>query len=437
MAVSLKVSSLKPEVLQQIYTDLTLIAKGLKTKGYKPRVSQLAVFDDTPEEVTIPLVYARNKFQLKGLRDARAAEFKTLKPEFRTGQTDVFRDAISYLKRSGSVFLQLHCGYGKTWLALHIAAHMGSRVMFLVHRRFLAMQFLTEAENVMPGQLRFIDDCDVDENTPGSAFICTDIRARKLPEAFRKTIDFIVVDEAKYWCTPERVKSMLCFRPIYSMGLCAERERKDGFDQVLSLFFGTNIFRKSVKPFKIWKLKTQFEPTIEQQTSRRGINWMIASQSLAFMDERNIIIRDLCRLRSCDKIMILVQFVDHVMILKKMLEDVNESVSTFCGSKDSYKACRILVATYSKAEMGFDDQNICENFDGKRLNLLILGADYKKDIEQSVGRIMRTEAPEVFDIVDKFATLQKHSDIRDKWYRTRCGRVMPAEYIFSVGKKDE
>jgi superfamily II DNA or RNA helicase len=296
---------------------------------------------------------------------------------------------------------------------------------------------LTEAENVIPGQLKFIDDCDVDENTKGSAFICTDIRARKLPSSFRKTIDFIIVDEAKYWCTPERVKSLLCFNPIYSAGLCAERERKDGFDQVLSLFFGTNIFRKSVKPFKIWKLKTQFEPTIEQQNSRRGINWIIASQSLAFMDERNIMIRDLCRLRSGDKIMILVQFVDHVMILKKMLEDVKESVSTFCGSKDSYKACRILIATYSKAEMGFDDQNICENFDGRRLNLLILGADYKKDIEQSVGRIMRTEAPEVFDIVDKFATLQKHSDIRDKWYRTRCGRIMPAEYIFPVVKKGE
>lgn len=437
MAVSLKVSSLKSEVLQQIYSDLTLTAKGLKTKGYKPRVSQLVVFDDTPEEVTIPLIYARNKFQLKGMRSHRAAEFKTPNPEFRAGQAEVFRDAIAHLKRSGSVFLQLHCGYGKTWLALHIAAQMGMRVMFLVHRRFLAMQFLTEAENVMPGQLRFVDDCDVDENTPGSAFICTDIRARKLSESFRKTIDFIVVDEAKYWCTPERIKSMLCFRPICTMGLCAERERRDGFDQALSLFFGSNIFRKSIKPFKVWKLKTQFEPTIEQQQSRRGVNWIVASQSLAFMDERNVMIRDLCRLRSDDKIMILVQFVDHVMMLKRMFEEVKESVSTFCGSQDSYKACRILIATYSKAEMGFDDQNICENFDGKRLNLLVLGSDYKKDIEQSVGRIMRTEAPEVFDIVDKFSTLQRHSDIRDKWYRTRCGRVMPAEYIFPVVKKVE
>jgi len=50
MAVSLKVSSLKPEILQQIYSDLTLTAKGLKSKGHKPRVAQLAIFDDTPEE---------------------------------------------------------------------------------------------------------------------------------------------------------------------------------------------------------------------------------------------------------------------------------------------------------------------------------------------------------------------------------------------------
>jgi len=46
----------------------------------------------------------------------------------------------------------------------------------------------------------------------------------------------------------------------------ALKGKKDGFDQVLSLFFGTNIFRKSVKPFKIWKLKTQFEPQLNNRT---------------------------------------------------------------------------------------------------------------------------------------------------------------------------
>ena len=85
--------------------------------------------------------------------------------------------------------------------------------------------------------------------------------------------------------------------------------------------------------------------------------------------------------------------------------------------------------------MGFDDANLCENFDGKRLNLMILGAFYKKEIEQSVGRIFRSEAPEVFDIVDDLSTLKTHSVVRDKFYRSRNGKVMPTEYIFDFSKK--
>jgi len=206
-----------------------------------------------------------------------------------------------------------------------------------------------------------------------------------LPEEFCKTIDFIAVDEAKYWCTPSRVKTLLRFRPTYIMGMCAERKRKDGFDAILNMFFGANIFRKSNKPFIVWKYITEFEPTIERLRFGHGINWTVAMRSLAENHERNIMIRDICRLRQKDKIMILVQYVAHVEELERLLKEVDVDVDTFYGKKNNYKNCRVLVASYSKAEMGFDDKNLCEGFDGERLNLLILGSFYKKEIEQSGG----------------------------------------------------
>jgi hypothetical protein len=224
----------------------------------------------------------------------------------------------------------------------------------------------------------------------------------------------------------------LRFRPKYTLGLCAERERKDGFDVLLDMFFGPVIFRKSVKPFIVWKYLTQFEPKIESQKYGRGPNWNVAMQSLSGMYERNVMIRDICRLRKKDRILILVTFIEHLQTLEKMLKDVGEDVGTFYGNKEKYSSCRILLGTFGKIELGFEETNLCDFFKGERLNLLILGSFYKKEIEQSAGRVMRSDAPEIIDIVDKFPSLKKHSDTRDKWYRSRCGRIMPIEHIFSL-----
>lgn len=432
MAVAIGRAQLPAELLASVYNELTVTAKNAK-KNPKPKVTQLCAFQDTlDDDLVIPIQYARKKFKLQGLTPPKTVEYNVCSPKYREGQKEVFDQALYIMNSHGSLFLQLHCGWGKTWMALNIIGAMKSKTLILVHRKFLARQFVKEASNVIPDQIQILDDSMVSASTPGKCFVCTEKRALKLPEDFIRSIDMIVVDEAKYWCTPERLKAMLRFRPKYTLGLCAERERKDGFDVLLDMFFGPVIFRKSVKPFIVWKYLTQFEPTIESQKYGRGPNWNVAMQSLAGMYARNVMIRDLCRLRKKDKILVLVSFIEHLQTLEKMLKDVGEDVGTFYGSKSGYKNCRILLGTFSKIEIGFDESNICDYFNGEKLNLLILGAFYKKEIEQTAGRVMRSEAPEIIDIVDKFPSLKKHSDTRDKWYRSRCGRIMPFEHIFDL-----
>ena len=432
MAVRLPIGCMNEKLRKRLQEDLILTAKGLNSKSYKPACAQLDLIQEDAMGVTIPLVYARQLITLTGMRNPKRVkiELKTKTRSFRKGQKDVFDEAVASLKKTFTVFLQLHCGWGKTWIGLNLIAEMGMRTMILVHRSFLAHQFLNEAEGIIPGQVTWIQDNNVNAFTPGSVFICTDRRAVKLPEDFRKTIDMIVVDEAKYWCTPTRVEAMMAFTPTHTIGLCAERKRKDGFETVLERFFGHNIFRKSNKPFRVWKYMTEFVPEQQPVKFGHGINWTVAMSSLARMNLRNMMIRDICRLRPKNKIMILVQYKHHVETLEKMLKEVGEQVDTLYGKKNGYKNCRILIATFSKAEMGFDDKNLCDGFDGQRLDLLILGSFYKKEIEQSAGRVMRTDAPEIIDIVDDYSTLKKHSKTRDKWYRSRAGTIMPAESIY-------
>jgi len=438
MTVRIARSQFPSNVLTNIYNELTITAKGIK-KNPKPKVTQLLAFDDKlcnledgSDDIAVPIQYARKKFKLQGLNPPKTVEYDTIPVNYREGQKEVFDQAIYIMNTHGSVFLQLHCGWGKTFLAINLVGAMKVRTLVLVHRKFLGKQFVKESENVIPGQIQIIEDSIVGGNTPGKCFVCTDRRALKLPEDFIRSIDMIVVDEAKYWCTPERLKALLRFRPKYTVGLCAERERKDGFDVLLDMFFGPVIFRKSVKPFIVWKYMTQFEPKVEAQKYARGPNWNVAMQSLAEMEARNIMIRDLCRLRAKDRILVLVTYVDHLQKLEKMLKDVGVDVGTFYGSKDNYKNCRVLLGTFSKVSIGFDEANLCEYFNGEKLNLLILGTFYNKEIEQSAGRIMRSDAPEIIDIVDKFPSLKKHSDTRDKFYRSRNGKIAPLEYVYPL-----
>lgn len=433
MAVELARSSIPNE--KELFNELKLIAKTYGGKnGYKPQTPELFCYEFTKDTVIIPLVYAMQKYGIK-LKDRPEVSIKEVPTKFRGEQEVVFKEAMEKLRKECSVFLNLRCSFGKTFCSIRIIAQLKQRTLILVHRRFLADQFLTEGERIIPGQMKFIEDSEVDENTPGSVFVCTDIRANKLPESFRKTISFIVVDEAKYMITKNRVEALLKFRPKYTLGLCAERERRDGYGKALEFFFGYNIFRASSVPFKVWKFMTDFKPEIVKQNFSGKVDWNIAMQSLCDHNERNEMIVAMCQLRKKDKIMILLRYKKHVELLRDMLIAKGESVDTFYGSKDSYKNCRILIATYSKAEMGFDDANLCENFDGQRLNLLILGAFYKKEIMQSLGRVFRSENPECFDIVDDYSTLKKHSNVRDRFYKSICGEIQKPEFIYSMEKK--
>lgn len=439
MAVELPSKQLPDELLKKFDRDLHL--KGTKSgPNGKPRISEIYTYITSDRSYVIPLHYGRLNIQLDGLRIPKQVRFEYQTPKFRNDkycqQEPVYLEAMDSLRKTNSCFLQLHCGWGKTWMAITIAAHMGLRTIVLVHRRFLASQFMTESETVIPGQMRFIDDCNVDENTSGNIFVCTDRRALALPSNFTSTIDFMIVDEAKYWCTPERVKAMLVFRPTHTMGLCAERERRDGYHSILSIFFGHNIFRKSCKPFVVWKYFTSFVPEIKRPAyGKAKIDWNVAQRSISRMRERNEMICNICRVRKKNKIMILVYFQEHVEELERMLKGYGENVASFYDKDDTYPNCRILVASYSKAEMGFDDKNLCENFDGQRLDLLILGSFYKKEIEQSAGRVQRSDAPEVIDIVDNYPSYHKHSKTRDKWFKSRNGRIMPTEFFFDMTKR--
>lgn len=434
MALRVKTSLLSDDNKSKIHNELRV--KGKKKGQHKARVAEIDAFaiDRDRGEYIIPLQFAKTIFNIR--LNLEPVPFKVEPYTFRNEkfcqQRPVFDEAMSSLRNGGSVFLQLHCGWGKTFMAIVLAANLGLRTIVLVHRRFLAKQFLEEGSRVIPKQMHFIDDNEDDFDQSLPFYICTEDRAIKLPETFRKTFRLMIVDEAKYWCTPKRVAAMLNFNPTHTMGLCAERERQDGYHLILDHFFGKNIFRKSCKPFVVWKYFTTWKPEIKRPEgfSKAKIDWSHAMKSLAENRDRNIFLRDLCRVFAKNKIIVFLWLTEHVDTLHQMLIDVGEKAAKFYKSMDTFSNCRILITTYSKAEMGFDDKNLCDDFDGTRFNMVLLGVFFKKEIEQTAGRVFRADAPTVLDVVDDYPSLHKHSKVRDKWFQSRCGEIKPIEYIW-------
>ena len=99
------------------------------------------------------------------------------------------------------------------------------------------------------------------------------------------------------------------------------------------------------------------------------------------------------------------------------MRESGESVTSFTGSKQKYNCdSRILIATISKAGVGFDHP---------KMDTLILASDVEEYFIQYLGRVFRREDvhPIIFDLVDNFNSLKRHYYTRKKVYESSGGEI--------------
>ena len=96
----------------------------------------------------------------------------------------------------------------------------------------------------------------------------------------------------------------------------------------------------------------------------------------------------------------------------------------FAGSAKTYNTnARILVATYSKAGVGFDNP---------KLDMLIVAGDVEEMFEQYLGRVFRRmdTVPIIIDMVDHFHVFEKHFQTRMLTYLQSGGLIKPFQSHF-------
>lgn len=338
--------------------------------------------------------------------------------KLRDMQKEVKKEVIKYFNKDGCCWLSLYTGAGKTFTSINIACNIKLKTLIICHRVNLINQWKTSIEkgcnDVIVQILSGVNKIDED----AQFYIINAINVKKRGHEAYKNIGFLIVDEVHVMATGKMVEAFQYITPRYCLALSATPYRTDGLDVVLHTYFGENkIVRTLNRDHTVFKVTTKFKPEVKLNFDG-STDWGSVIQSQAKNIERNNLIINIVRFFNNRNILILSKRIEQIDYIVKELRKFAEDVTCFKGNKQDYNPnARIMVATISKAGVGFDHP---------KMDTLILASDVEGYFIQYLGRVFRREDvhPIIFDIVDDFNSFKRHYYTRKKIYEDHGGNIL-------------
>ena len=363
----------------------------------------------------------------EGAKDWWPAEFVgTLRPEQKTALNEVV--SMFHAGRMGGI-IQAKPGWGKTVVALAIAAELGVPTLVVVHKEFLMDQWMERIEKYLPaakiGRVQQ-DGCDFEGKTVVMGMVHSLGGDQPYPEALWEWPGLVIVDEchrigARTWApVPPR------FRAKYRLGFTATPRRKDGADDVFWQHIGPIIFagkEERLKPVvkRVWSrfklVKTdRFNPNLAPRA--------LILRFLCASVHRNDLIVDqlISALVAGRKILVLSERLNHLQRMEAQLRKLwptvvgEVSIGQYVGGRT-----KVQLERSAKAKVIFaTSQYASEGLDIPALDTLFLTTPMS-DVEQAVGRIQRPyhgkKDPIVVDFRDDAIPMfEAMGRKRDKFY---------------------
>ena len=339
-----------------------------------------------------------------------------------TRQCEAFAAGAQAFDEKGGGVLSLPCGFGKTTVALALSAHLKARTMIVVHKEFLANQWVEKIKEFCPGATigRVQGDVfDIEKD-----FVIAVIQTMCMREFDKRVFDsvgLLVVDEAHHIGAPAFSQFMFKICPRYTLGLTATPERKDGLTRLLYWFLGPEFFkveRVNQRTTQVHTLKYTDDAFKESPPVTRfgQLNMAAMINQLTEIESRNDLIVETAREAFEDgrRVLVLSDRREHCFYLQNRLG--SNSALYIGGMKEAdleaSSKSPIVIATFQLAHEGLDIP---------ALDTVIL-ATPKSDVKQSIGRIMRETAgklnsPLIYDVADQWSVLFAMYRKRLKVYR--------------------
>jgi superfamily II DNA or RNA helicase len=447
----IRITSITKDQLNNIIDELTVVPYTLDaTPEYKEKAKfSLYSYSKDRLYIAVPRYYGENKFGPAKKQDFDPEDIDIeFTKSLRDNQKDIIENCIKYIKKNGGGLLSVPCGFGKTVCAIYIAYRLGLKTLIVVHKSNLLQQWIERIKeylNIADDRIGIIQQkkCDVDGKDFVVGMIHT-IAKRKFDPSIFKGFGFVIYDEAHHVACKFFSKALMKTGAQYTLALTATPYRGDKMIKIMYWYTGGTIYREAVKMNKNviakiinYKSKDKKLFSLKKkwfQGSTRPDTVKMTSNICAINSRNKTIVKIINHIRRTEperKILILSSRTGHLKVLKKMVDaSIQKDIDNGLIEEDETYSCLyigettpiarqraenrgdIIFASYGMAEEGLDI---------KHLNTVIL-ASPKKDIVQSIGRVMRKILesgdirPMIIDYADDLAGIGGWLKVRNATY---------------------
>ena len=333
--------------------------------------------------------------------------------------------------------IELKTGGGKTVIGLKILSIINKKTIIFVHKTFLKDQWIERINEFLPdAKIGTIQGQIIDiENKDIVIAMIQSISMKEYPDSIFKDFGFSLYDEVHHLSSEVFSNCLKKCNTIYSLGLSATMERKDGLTHVFKMYLGNicdikfdlkkdndNVLVKVIN----YNVKDDEDFITTELDYKGNPKYSTMISKLSKYDYRNdfivYVIHNEFNLNKNQQMMILCHNRNMLAYIFNKLNYAGKlSVGYYVGGmkKEDLKISegkQVILATYQMA---------AEALDIKSLTSLIL-ATPKTDIVQAVGRILREKhaEPLVIDIVDIHNCFQNQFIKRKAFYNKQNYKII-------------
>ncbi len=426
------------------YLKGELVAKPFTNGMIKTTQDTFPIYRESEKKIYMPRYFGERIYGLLPIQILEGEDISLIFDgdlrDYQQKVVDAYKINIIKQNDFGGGLIEIGCGRGKTVCALKLIAEMKKKTLVIVHKEFLMNQWIERIQQFLPlcrigkiqGQIIDIENKDV------VIGMLQSLSMKDYQPTLFNSFGFTIIDEVHH--ISSEVFSNVLFKLItkYMLGLSATMNRKDGTTKIFKMFLGEVIYKENnvqehdvlVKSIEYISKDDEFNKVEYDYKGNCKFSTMI-SKLCAFIPRSNFILKvlkDLIEYNKEQQVMILAH---NKNVLNYLHDQIKEqeigTVGYYIGGMKEValketETKQIIIATYSMA---------AEALDIKTLTTLIM-ATPKTDIEQAVGRILRTKhmRPIVVDIVDN------HDIFQNQWRKRKTFYVKNNYKIIKTNSND-
>ena len=483
---------LSPEKEREILKELN-VSPVTPGRRFAP-VNTFRIYAESLTKYYLPRVWATEKFG--PAKESSISEGDSLRSDLVfTGNPYEYQTEIvnTFLQSGSNGLICVPCGRGKTFMAILIAIKLQRKFMIVVDKEFLLDQWMGELQSLIPGirigiiqedkkqigvverKVPTLDELKaqlkkaglpvsgtkqvllerlrtvVPEDPPVTydcciAMIQTLVTREFSPDEFN-SFGFTIFDECHHLGAAHFSRALLKVQTKCMLGLSATPTRDDGLTRVFEWFIGKPVYWEKIREADpdviVQRVEFSSEDpeyeTVPVDSRGEPVLARLLTNIVAY-EKRNCVIDGIMKKlleEPLRKILVLSERIEHLRRIHSKLPE-NTTVGYYIGGMDSETrqagalSASVLLGTYAMAS---EAMNI------KALNTLIMVSPRKK-IEQSTGRILRTQKsvreipPLIIDIVDSHGVYQGQWFKRRAYYKKCAYKIVNVEGAYTVPLKD-